>query len=119
MKARREMKRIIRLTAIWLVLFQIAIFFLGTTNATSGAPNPNSDGSYASNRRADVLRILAVLENKIEDQQLLEKTKEKLFTLNDGQTRLIASLSDRMAKEGNTTGASIAFLLMTVLITLL
>lgn len=114
-----ELKRFIRPIAIWLVLLQIVIFLLGTTTATSGAANPNSDDQYASNRRANVLRILAVLENKIEDQQLLEKTKEKLFTLNDGQTRLIASLSDRVAKEGNTMGASISFLLMTVLITLL
>jgi len=114
-----ELERFIRPIAIWLVIFQIAIFLLGTTIATGGTTDPNSYNQYASNRGADVLRILAVLENKIEDQQLLEKTKEKLFTLNDGQTRLIASLSDRVAKEGNTMGASISFLLMTVLITLL
>jgi hypothetical protein len=49
----------------------------------------------------------------------LERTKEKLFTLSDKQARLIASLSDQVNQEGNTTAASIAFLLMTVLITLL
>ncbi len=113
------MKQLVRLIAIWLVIFQIALFFLVTTNARSGAINPDSGAQYLSNHGIHVTKILAVLENKIEDQQVLERTKEKLFTLNDGQTRLIASLSDRVAREGETTGASIAFLLMTALITLL
>jgi hypothetical protein len=120
MKANRKRKRFIRPIAIWLLIFQVAVFFLGKTTAMGGTNHPNSDDhQYASDRDVNVLKILAVLENKIEDQQLLEKTKKKLFTLDDGQTRLIASLSDRVAKEGDTTGASIAFLLMTVLITLL
>jgi hypothetical protein len=67
----------------------------------------------------DVSKILLVLENRIEDQQLLEKTRDKLLTLNDRQIRLIASLSDRVHTEGNTTGSDIAFLLMTALITLI
>jgi hypothetical protein len=49
----------------------------------------------------------------------LGKTKKKLITLSDGKTRLLASLSDRVAEERDTTGSDIAFLLMTVLITLL
>ena len=92
---------------------------LGVTTVAGGTTDPDFDDPYASNRGTDVLQILAVLENKIEDQQLLEKTKEKLFTLRDGQTRLIASLSDQVNQDGNTTAASIAFLLMTALITLL
>ena len=114
-----ELKKFVRPMAIWLIFFQIAIFLLGIRTVTGGTTDPNFDDPYASNRGTDVLQILAVLENKIEDQQVLEKTKEKLFTLNDGQTRLIASLSDQVAKGGNSTGASIAFLLVTVLITLL
>jgi hypothetical protein len=66
-----------------------------------------------------VSKILTALESKVEDPQLLEKTKKKLTSLSDGQTRLIASLSDRVAQERNTAGSDIAFLLMTVLITLL
>jgi len=119
MNPKRGQKRFIRLIAIWVIIFQIAIFLLGITTGTSGAANPNFDDQYASNRRADVLKILAVLENKIEDQQLLQKAKGKLLTLGDRQTQLIASLSDRVAKEGNTTGSDIAFLLMRTLITLL
>jgi hypothetical protein len=55
----------------------------------------------------------------VEDPKLLGKAKKKLITLSDWQTRLIASLSDRVVEEGNTAGSDIAFLLMTVLITLL
>jgi hypothetical protein len=55
----------------------------------------------------------------MEDQQLLGKTKEKLLSLSDRETRLIASLADRVTQGGNTTGSNVAFLLMTALITLL
>ncbi len=119
MKANNERKRCVPRMAIWLATFQIAIFFWGTTMAAGGTTHPSAKDPFAWNGRADVLKILVVLEDNIEDQLLLEKTKKKLFTLNEGQTRLIASLSDRVAKEGDAPGASIAFLLMTVLITLL
>ena len=107
MKASRNRKRFIQPIAIWLITFQIATFFWGTATATGRRTNPNSNDRYVLNSDADVLKIIAVLENKIEDQPLLEKTKKKLFTLNDKQTRLIASLSDRVDKEGDATGASI------------
>jgi hypothetical protein len=119
MNPKRGQKRFIRLIAIWVIIFQIAIFLLGITVATSGTTDPNFDDPSLSHRRSDVLKILAVLENKIEDQQLLQKAKGKLLTLGDRQTQLIASLSDRVTKEGITTGIDIAFLLMTALITLL
>ncbi len=66
-----------------------------------------------------MIKILSILENKIGDHQLLQKAKDKLLTLGDRQTQLIAILSDRVAKEENTVGSDIAFLLMTALITLL
>lgn len=102
-----------------LVIFQIAVFLLGATAATSRTIDPNFDDLYVSNHRFNVHKILSVLENRTGDQKLLEKAKIKLFTLSDGQTRLIASLSDWVTKEGNATGSDIAFLLMTALITLL
>jgi hypothetical protein len=79
----------------------------------------DADAPYVMSSLTDVSKILLVLENRIEDQQLLEKTRDKLLTLNDRQIRLIASLSDRVHTEGNTTGSDIAFLLMTALITLI
>ncbi len=119
MKPKRDHQRFIRRITIGLVLFQIAVFPLGTTGAISRTIDPHFDNPSASHLRSDVLKILSVLENKIEDQQLLGKTKEKLLSLSDRETRLIASLADRVTQGGDTTGSNVAFLLMTALITLL
>jgi len=120
MNPKRDRKRLIRRITICLVIFQIAIFPLGTTVAISRTTDPHFvDNPSASHLRSDMLKILSVLENKIEDQQLLGKTKEKLLSLSDRETRLIASLADRVTQGGNTTGSNVAFLLMAALITLL
>jgi hypothetical protein len=113
------MKIFIGLVVISSLIFQIAIVPLAVTASVRPTASPNSEDPFVSKQRANVSKILTVLERKVEDPQLLGKTKKKLITLSDGQTRLIASLSDRVAQERNTTGSDIAFLLMTVLITLL
>jgi hypothetical protein len=116
---KRKLKRFVRPIATWLVILQIIIFFLDISTAASRAITPNSGDRYVFDRRANVLKILLVLEDKMGDQQLLERAKDKLFTLSEGQIRLIASLCDRVVKEGNKTAGDISFLLITVLITLL
>jgi hypothetical protein len=118
MQFKKQRNRFVRPIGIGLFILQMVIFHLGVTIATSGTTVPHSDDQYVSNHLTDILKIQSVLENKIGNQQLLEKTKDKLLTLSDGQTWLIASLSDRVKKEGNTTVGDIAFLLMTALITL-
>ena len=119
MKTKTRLKRFIKPIALWLTILQIGILLQGATFAKSGTIEPyQNKEQHLLNHRADVLKILSVLENKIEDQKLLERAKEKLLTLSERQTRLMASLSERIAKEGNTTGGDIAFLLITALITL-
>jgi hypothetical protein len=113
------MKKFIRIITISSLIFQIAIFPLAATASVRPTVPPDSEDPFVSKHRANVSRILTVLERKVEDPQLLGKTKKKLITLSDRQTQLIASLSDRVAEGKNTTGSDIAFLLMTVLITLL
>jgi len=112
-------KRFVKTVATGLALVQWLIFLPSTTIAASGKNASDSDAPYVLSFSTDVYKILSVFENRIEDQQLLERTKDKLLTLDQRQIRLIASLSDRVAKEKNTTGSDIAFLLMTALITLL
>jgi hypothetical protein len=102
-----------------LALVQGLIFLPSTSLAGSPKNAFGADDRYVLSSSTDVSKILLVLENRLEDQQLLERTRDKLLTLDDRQIRLIASLSDRIAKEGNTTGSDIAFLLMTALITLI
>jgi len=116
---KRELKRFAQSITTWLVILQMVILFCGTSTATSRAINPNSDDQYLSDQRANVHKILSLLENKTGDQQLIEKAKDKLFSLSEGQTRLIASLADRAVGKENKTVGDIAFLLITVLITLL
>jgi hypothetical protein len=116
---KEKLKRFVRPIGTGLLILQIVVFPVGITVATSGSTIPSSNDEYVSNRTANILKVCSVLENRIENQQLLEKTKDKVLTLSDGQTRLIASLSDRVAKGGNTTVGDIAFLLMAALITLL
>ena len=101
--------------ATWIAValaFAQGFIFLPSATIASNRDVPDSFS-------ADVSQILSVLENRIENRSLLERTKDKLLTLDHRQIRLIASLSDRVVKEGNTTGSEIAFLLMTVLITLI
>ena len=109
----------VKSVAAGLVLAQCLIFLPTASIAKTGKPDSDPGATYRLSFSADVSQILSVLENRTEDQQLLEKTKDKLLTLDHRQIRLIASLSDRVMKEGNTTGSEIAFLLMTVLITLI
>jgi len=112
-------KRLVKTVATGLALVQGFIFLPSTTIASNRKDAPDSHALYVTGFSADVSKILSVFENRIEDRELLERTKDKLLTLDQRQIRLIASLSDRVTKEGNTTGSDIAFLLMTALITLI
>jgi hypothetical protein len=113
------MKKFIRLIIISFIFFQIAIFPLTATASVRPTVPPGAEDPFVSKHRGNLTKILTVLESRVGDPQLLGKTKKKLTTLSDGKTRLIATLSDRVVEERNTTSSDIAFLLMTVLITLL
>ncbi len=101
--------------SVWVAI----LLLIGTTTAIGAIIDNPHENQPVPGRETHVLKILTALENKIENPQLLERTREKLQSLSERQTRLIASLSDQVTKEGDSAGASIAFLLMTVLITLL
>jgi hypothetical protein len=112
-------KRFVKTVAAGLALVQWFIFLPSTTIAASGKNASGSRARYVTGVSADVSKILSVFENRIEDQRSLDRTRDKLLALDQRQLRLIASLSERVTKEGNTAGSDIAFLLMTALITLI
>jgi len=118
MKGRIKLKRFVKPLALWLVILAMAIFFLNIPVAISRTINSDLGDPYTSVQQVDRHKILSVLEDKVRDRKLLEKVKDKLDTLDDRRTRLIASLSDRIAHEEKTAGADIAFLLITILIIL-
>lgn len=85
-----------------------------------GVMMPSRDGdARLSRQRAERLNgIVEILESRIKNHQLPEKAKNKLVAMNDEEIRLVASLCDRMAGEGNTAGADLALMLVTAMIVL-
>ena len=70
-------------------------------------------------RQAIVADIRSILDAKLGSADVSTKVQDKLQTLDDRQLRLMASLAERIAAEGNTPGADIALLLLTALVVLL
>jgi hypothetical protein len=68
--------------------------------------------------KGEMNRILRVLENRMEGQNLPVNVKDKLSTLSDEQIRLLDSLAVRMIKSDHTAASDIAFFLLTTLIIL-
>lgn len=67
---------------------------------------------------AETSKIMSVLEDRIEDPEVLAKTRDKLHTLSDEEIRLVSSLCDRIATGERTAQADIVFSLVTALIVL-
>ena len=88
----------------------------------SGSPFPAEDKAlktWDSKRvKTETSRIMAVLEERIEDPDVLAKTRDKLFTLKDEEIRLVSSLCDRISLGERTARAEIVFSLVTALIVL-
>jgi hypothetical protein len=95
------------------------IFLSGSTKATAGVAARSPGLSHdAIHQRADLLKIVSVLEKRMGDQKLPDKVRDKLSSLGDAQIRLIASLSDVISHDEHAQGADIAFLLIAALIVL-
>ena len=66
----------------------------------------------------EMLKIMPVLEGKIENKKLLEKSKEKIYVMNSHEVRLISALCEKITDDGQAVSSDIAFLLVTALIVL-
>ncbi len=66
----------------------------------------------------DIMKILSVLEERLQDGKMLKKAGEKLTTLHGKDLRLIASLCERIETGGRDAGADIAFLMAAMLVVL-
>ena len=113
------MKKLMLIIVVCFLALQVNIFVGGASFAAVNTIESDPGQSAISSRASNVLKIISVLDHRMTDQPLLEKAKEKVFTLSDRHTRLIASLSDQVVKERNSTTGDIAFLLLTALIVLL
>ena len=113
-----RLKRFIKPTVFLSLLCPSGTFLADSSTALAAVASPGvqTPTVRAVNRRAELHKILSVLEMKMGDDTLPGKVKGKLLTLTDGQIRLIASLSGRIADDGHTPSADIAFLLIAALI---
>jgi hypothetical protein len=103
----------------WVFLLLIFILFL-SLRAAESAPHrlfraPLGKGGLA---QPETDQVLQLLEEKIADRRILQKTKEKFESLDERQKRLIANLCDKIRSTGRNTGADISLLLMSILIIL-
>lgn len=115
-KPRSFAKRIMTGIA-FLIIF--AIFTVQPPLAESGISGPKEVSlSHKMIREIDQYKIIGVLENKMGGKKLSLKAKEKILALNEGQTRLIISLCDRIEENDHAAGAEFAYLLITALILL-
>ena len=116
----KELKKFIK-PILWSLAFLFVILVSDPSASFGGTADPKPGDPYpytALTREADMSKILSVLEDRIGSQKLIEKAKDRLFTFSDEKTRLMSDVADRIAREGNTAGGDIAFLLITALIIL-
>jgi|LQYC01.1.fsa_nt_gi hypothetical protein len=122
----RVSKKFMKPFRIRPLLLLSLVLILNSSVAIGGITASRLDKPYNITHGTDRFKILSVLENKIERQnlpekeksKLLKKAKNKLFTLNDSQIRLLVSLSERTTNSSHTAAEDIAFLLITALIVL-
>ena len=100
------------------LIFLLLTAFLLSSKTSLGMPSGQARGkAYAGiYSEAEIRKIMAVLDNKIEGGKSTAKAKDKLMNLGDLQTRLIVSLSEIVIQRDPAPAADIAFLLLTVLI---
>jgi hypothetical protein len=105
------------------IILSLAVTLLGggsdeTPAAEVAPPTRGLAGSTAiPARRTETAKVLLALGRRGGDRATLRKAADKLATLNDGQIRLIASLSERVVGEGGPA-TDVALLLLTALLIL-
>jgi hypothetical protein len=103
--------------ALWVLFIPLLIVNTSLAAGRTGYAGLEKHPAV-SGTQAEIPKILAVLESKVENHELLETAKKKLQTFDHNQTQLLSSLCDRITDDGQTAGSDVAFLLMMILIVL-
>jgi len=101
---------------IFLLLCALLLAFGATAHGAVDAQRQSTVRKPALN--VEILKILPVLEGKIGNGKLLEKSKEKILSMNGRELHLVAALCEKISDEGQTVSSDIAFLLVSALIVL-
>lgn len=114
------MKRLMTVMAIAATTLCLVVVGAGEARAAAraDAPQPRQRSQVATDRRAEVAAILSVLERRIADPNARQRAAEKLGRLSDRQIDLLASLSGRLAVDGDGPAAGVGLLLITALLIL-
>jgi hypothetical protein len=72
----------------------------------------------AVNHRAELRKVLSVVEHRTKNEKVREKMRDKLSAMSDRQLRLAASLCERIARDDDSARSNIAFSIVTALIVL-
>ena len=110
-----------RTIALLSLLFLFAPAAVLPAAAQTGTASPSVSLPRVEQFRAhnaELQTVLSVIEHRTRDGKVLEKMQKKLFTLGDRELHLAASLCERIARNDKSTGASIAFSIVTAMIVL-
>ena len=100
-------------------LAAVLAFFFGAQSPADGAVAASGRApSHESLLKKEMPKILPVLEDKMADKRLVEKSKEKLYGMGDREIRLISALCERIPRDDSSVGGDIAFFLVSALIVL-
>lgn len=110
-----------------LLTFLFGMFTVSQASAIQQNHGQSVSGVHADDAReilenriakARTSGIISVLDERIKDEDVLAKTREKLLTLNVEKIELVSSLCDRVTESDGTPQADIVFSLVTTLIVL-
>ena len=113
-----KMPEIIRIYWLFPFAFLIAFFFCWQSPASAAVSAPKRGPSHENLMRKEMPKILPVLEERMADKRLVEKSKEKLYGMGDREIRLISALCERIPREDSSVGGDIAFFFVSALIVL-
>jgi ketosteroid isomerase-like protein len=95
-----------------------AFLLAGGTPAFGAVTERNLPMVRGTSHNGEITKILPVLEDKIHDRKLLDKSKEKIYSMGDREVRLVAALCEKISDERESVSSDIAFFLVTALIVL-
>jgi hypothetical protein len=107
---------------IWVCALLVMSLALAGVSPAAGLPGtavpflPRTGQEFA--HRADLRKVLSVVEHRTKDEKVLERMRDKLSSLGDRELHLAASLCERIARDDDSAGADFAFSIVTALIVL-
>ena len=102
-----------------LLVFLIVLAGESPASGPSGhAASLSPRAEQAVYHRAELRKVLSVVEHRTKDEKVRGKMRDKLSAMSDRQLRLAASLCERIARDDDSARSDIAFSIVAALIVL-